>query len=92
MYFLFCLKRKVIINVFRVERGLKKVSDVLIETSGDQEARLLRGVVRVGPLGENILLNFDKAVNVVLLCKDVPSVSLLKQIVDELPNHVEVCI
>jgi hypothetical protein len=69
---------------------LKKISDVLVESDESADARILRGVVRVGPLGENLLLVFDKKVDVVLMCKDVPTKSLLKQIVDQFLEQVEV--
>lgn len=82
--------QKMFATGFRIERALKKISDVLIESTVDPDARILRGVVRVGPLGENLLLVFDKKVDVVLMCKDVPTKSLLKQIVDQFLEQIEV--
>lgn len=85
-----CFLQKMFATSFRIERALKKISDVLIESTVDPDARILRGVVRVGPLGENLLLVFDKKVDVVLMCKDVPTKPLLKQIVDQFLEQIEV--
>ena len=38
------------------------------------------GMVRVGDLSKGLLLASDRAVNLLLLCKHAPSLSLLKQI------------
>lgn len=74
-----------------VERTLKSVSSIHVnaETS-NEDSRLLRGVVRVGPLGEGLLIKDETVLDTNLMCKDWPTASLLQQIVDEFPNHVDV--
>lgn len=68
-----------------VEKTLKKVSDKFSEEAKDESDndRLLRGVIRVGPLGEHLLLKTDESVDAVLLCRDIPSLTLLQRIVNE---------
>lgn len=75
-----------------MEHGLKKISDNLVEESKDTDSRLLCGVIRVGQLGEGLLMSFDKKVDVVLRCRDIPTLSLLTQIVADLPNQIDVSV
>ncbi|CAD5210256.1 unnamed protein product [Bursaphelenchus xylophilus] len=73
-----------------VEKALKKISDKLTEENGENDGeRTLRGVIRVGPLGEHLLLKTDKQINTVLLCREIPTISLLQKLVQLFPQNVE---
>ncbi|CAD5206945.1 unnamed protein product [Bursaphelenchus okinawaensis] len=73
-----------------VEKTLKKISDKLKEENGETgDDRLLRGVIRVGYLGEHLLLKTDKIIHTVLLCRDIPSISLLQKLVDIFVENVD---
>lgn len=52
--------------------------------------RLLKGVMRVGVLAKGLLLRGDKNVNLVLLCSEKPTKSLLSRIVEHLPKQLTV--
>uniref|UniRef100_A0A8C6WQS3 Zinc finger RNA-binding protein n=1 Tax=Neogobius melanostomus TaxID=47308 RepID=A0A8C6WQS3_9GOBI len=64
------------------ERALKLVSDIITET--------LKGVMRVGVLAKGLLLSGDQSVNLVLLCSDKPTKTLLSRIVEHLPAQLSV--
>ncbi|PWA23353.1 hypothetical protein CCH79_00018587, partial [Gambusia affinis] len=80
------------------ERALKLVSDIITDQEHDKEDdkekkepakdRLLKGVMRVGVLAKGLLLRGDKNVNLVLLCSDKPTESLLACIVEHLPKQL----
>lgn len=46
---------------------------------------MLRGVMRVGHLAKGLLLKGDNQVELVVLCADKPTLTLLKKVVDLLP-------
>ncbi|MXQ91177.1 hypothetical protein E5288_WYG006834 [Bos mutus] len=62
------------------ERALKLVSDSLA----------LKGVLRVGVLAKGLLLRGDRNVNLVLLCSEKPSKTLLSRIAENLPKQLAV--
>ncbi|XP_076255875.1 zinc-finger protein 72D isoform X3 [Rhynchophorus ferrugineus] len=48
-------------------------------------SRMLRGVMRVGHLAKGLLLKGDNSVELVVLCADKPTLTLLKKVVELLP-------
>jgi len=58
------------------------------DTSGDSQ-RLLKGVMRVGVLAKGLLLRGDVHVQLVVLCTDKPTRSLLARVADALPKQLE---
>ncbi|KAL4657967.1 hypothetical protein GN956_G2830 [Arapaima gigas] len=50
----------------------------------EQPTRSLRGVMRVGLVAKGLLLKGDLDLELVLLCKDKPTISLLKKVADNL--------
>ncbi|KAI6182376.1 DZF domain-containing protein [Aphelenchoides bicaudatus] len=84
-----------------VEKSLKKTSDLLseklqstvvaeekdMETS--EKNRVLRGVIRVGVLGDRLMMKSDRQINAVLLCKDIPTVSLLQSVTGIFMENIE---
>ncbi|XP_076150850.1 interleukin enhancer-binding factor 3a isoform X2 [Alosa pseudoharengus] len=98
--------------VGHVECGLKAVSDWMNEqdmlrSAESEPTRTLRGVFRVGLVAKGLLLKGDLQVELVLLCKDVPTNSLLMMVTGKLsiqlkglageeytvtPNPKEACI
>ncbi|TRZ02284.1 hypothetical protein DNTS_003179 [Danionella cerebrum] len=83
------------------ERALKLVSDIISDQdeseNGKEEDkekkeppndRLLKGVMRVGVLAKGLLLRGDKEVNLVLLCSEKPTKTLLTRIVEHLPKQL----
>ncbi|MEQ2306284.1 hypothetical protein AMECASPLE_006459 [Ameca splendens] len=80
------------------ERALKLVSDIITDQENDKEEdkekkepakdRVLKGVMRVGVLAKGLLLRGDKNVNLVLLCSEKPTESLLTSIVEHLPEQL----
>uniref|UniRef100_H2MS41 Zinc finger RNA-binding protein n=1 Tax=Oryzias latipes TaxID=8090 RepID=H2MS41_ORYLA len=80
------------------ERALKLVSDIITEQEGVQEEdkeaqakdRALKGVMRVGVLAKGLLLRGDKDVNLVLLCSEKPTKTLLSSILEHLPKQLTV--
>lgn len=83
------------------ERALKLVSDSLSEheksknKEGDDKKeggkdRALKGVLRVGVLAKGLLLRGDRNVNLVLLCSEKPSKTLLSRIAETLPKQLAV--
>uniref|UniRef100_A0A672JEN8 Interleukin enhancer binding factor 3a n=1 Tax=Salarias fasciatus TaxID=181472 RepID=A0A672JEN8_SALFA len=86
--------------VTHVECALKTVSDQMdtpadddksteAETVGSKE-RLLRGVMRVALLAKGLLLKGDKSLELVLLCSNKPTITLLKQVAEKLAAQLEV--
>lgn len=53
--------------------------------------RALKGVLRVGVLAKGLLLRGDRNVNLVLLCAEKPTKSLLSRIGESLPKQLAVC-
>uniref|UniRef100_A0A3P8W5R1 Zinc finger RNA binding protein 2 n=1 Tax=Cynoglossus semilaevis TaxID=244447 RepID=A0A3P8W5R1_CYNSE len=85
--------------VSHTERALKLVSDSLLEENtaaasdaaeGDDKgsSRLLKGVMRVGILAKGLLLRGDRIVELILLTAKKPTISLLKNIVKQLPKEL----
>ncbi|XP_077457313.1 zinc finger RNA-binding protein [Stigmatopora argus] len=88
------------------ERALKLVSDIItdedtVKEDDDKEKkeaskdrsdldRPLKGVMRVGVLAKGLLLRGDKNVNLVLLCLEKPTKSLLSRIVELLPKQLAI--
>uniref|UniRef100_A0A8C6M7B8 Zinc finger RNA-binding protein n=1 Tax=Nothobranchius furzeri TaxID=105023 RepID=A0A8C6M7B8_NOTFU len=81
------------------ERALKLVSDIISEQDSPKEEdgekepakdRFLKGVMRVGVLAKGLLLRGDKNVNLVLLCSEKPTKSLLTCIVEHLPKQLTI--
>ncbi|XP_013929794.1 PREDICTED: LOW QUALITY PROTEIN: zinc finger RNA-binding protein-like, partial [Thamnophis sirtalis] len=83
------------------ERALKLVSDNMTDTEknktkeGDDKKegnkdRALKGVLRVGVLAKGLLLRGDRNVNLVLLCAEKPTKSLLSRIGESLPKQLAV--
>uniref|UniRef100_A0A3B5KZI6 Zinc finger RNA binding protein 2 n=1 Tax=Xiphophorus couchianus TaxID=32473 RepID=A0A3B5KZI6_9TELE len=80
------------------ERALKLVSDSLLDkeepaipstvAEGENPARLLKGVMRVGILAKGLLLRGDRNVELILLTAKKPTVSLLKSIAKQLPKEL----
>uniref|UniRef100_A0A669D322 Zinc finger RNA-binding protein n=1 Tax=Oreochromis niloticus TaxID=8128 RepID=A0A669D322_ORENI len=80
------------------ERALKLVSDIITDQDKTKEEdkekkepakdRALKGVMRVGVLAKGLLLRGDKNVNLVLLCSEKPTKSLLTSIVEHLPKQL----
>uniref|UniRef100_A0A8C7M7X1 Zinc finger RNA-binding protein n=1 Tax=Oncorhynchus kisutch TaxID=8019 RepID=A0A8C7M7X1_ONCKI len=84
------------------ERALKLVSDITDqektkEMTGEEKEkevpktaqdRALKGVMRVGVLAKGLLLRGDKNVNLVLLCSEKPTKTLLSCIVEHLPKQL----
>lgn len=58
------------------------------ETEGGN-VRLLKGVMRVGLLAKGLLLHGDNTVQLVVLCAEKPTTSLLKRVVTELPIQLK---
>lgn len=54
--------------------------------------RALKGVLRVGVLAKGLLLRGDRNVNLVLLCSEKPSKTLLSRIAETLPKQLAVSI
>ncbi|BFZ01965.1 hypothetical protein BsWGS_05009 [Bradybaena similaris] len=50
--------------------------------------RILKGVMRVGVLAKGLLLHGDLNVNLVVLCAQKPTRTLLKEVGDVLPHHL----
>nr|XP_015220803.1 PREDICTED: zinc finger RNA-binding protein 2 [Lepisosteus oculatus] len=83
------------------ERALKLVSDSLLEkeepkededskdkVKEDPQARMLKGVMRVGILAKGLLLHGDRTVELILLSAKKPTVSLLSRIAEQLPKEL----
>uniref|UniRef100_A0A1I8C2J5 DZF domain-containing protein n=1 Tax=Meloidogyne hapla TaxID=6305 RepID=A0A1I8C2J5_MELHA len=76
------------------ERTLKAVSDSMInstELTAEQveQKRVLKGVMRVGLLAQHLLLKTDKTIDLVVLCSKIPSVTLLKKVVELFKKYAE---
>jgi len=52
--------------------------------------RVLKGVMRVGVLAKGLLLHGDTAVNLVVLCAEKPTRTLLNKVVENLPKQLQV--
>ena len=54
--------------------------------------RVLKGVMRVGVLAKGLLLHGDLNVNLVVLCSEKPTRTLLERVADNLPKQLAVSI
>ncbi|XP_061086047.1 interleukin enhancer-binding factor 3a isoform X3 [Conger conger] len=54
----------------------------------EQATRTLRGVMRVGLVAKGLLLKGDLDLELVLLCKDKPTISLLKKVAENLSEQL----
>ncbi|KAJ3603590.1 hypothetical protein NHX12_028335 [Muraenolepis orangiensis] len=84
------------------ERALKLVSDIITDQNKEEDdnvkekttdtpkERALKGVMRVDVLAKGLLLRGDQNVNLVLLCSERPTHSLLTRIVEHLPKQLTV--
>ncbi|XP_054549029.1 zinc finger RNA-binding protein 2 [Talpa occidentalis] len=83
------------------ERALKLVSDTLAQESSrnsEQEGsersglnpstRILKGVMRVGVLAKGLLLRGDRKVQLILLCSQKPTHTLLRRVAEQLPQQL----
>ncbi|XP_053573906.1 interleukin enhancer-binding factor 3 isoform X2 [Bombina bombina] len=68
--------------------AMEEVSEEGKESNGTKNAenptRALRGVMRVGLVAKGLLLKGDLDLELVLLCKDKPTITLLKRVADNL--------
>uniref|UniRef100_A0A8C3APR8 Interleukin enhancer binding factor 3b n=1 Tax=Cyclopterus lumpus TaxID=8103 RepID=A0A8C3APR8_CYCLU len=82
------------------ERALKAVSDWLdkqekvppmsdSDSHRDQATRSLRGVMRVGLVAKGLLLKGDLDLELVLLCKEKPTINLLKKVSENLVSQLK---
>ncbi|XP_069682507.1 zinc finger RNA-binding protein isoform X6 [Periplaneta americana] len=55
-----------------------------------QVPRVLKGVMRVGVLAKGLLLHGDTAVNLVVLCAEKPTRTLLNKVVENLPKQLQI--
>uniref|UniRef100_A0A672M9U8 Zinc finger RNA binding protein 2 n=1 Tax=Sinocyclocheilus grahami TaxID=75366 RepID=A0A672M9U8_SINGR len=85
------------------ERALKLVSDSLLEKEAcaadddnndvtdklsESQARVLKGVMRVGILAKGLLLRGDRNVQLILLAAKKPTTSLLRTVAEQLPKQL----
>jgi len=75
-------------SVDKVERALKKISDKFCE-DGEGSEREITGVARVGDLAKSLLLKGDKDVELVVMCQNKPTLTLLNTIVQSLTVELE---
>ncbi|XP_056098668.1 zinc finger RNA-binding protein isoform X2 [Rhinichthys klamathensis goyatoka] len=89
--------------VSHAERALKLVSDSLLEKEAcsadddaddvtdkksESQARVLKGVMRVGILAKGLLLRGDRNVQLILLAAKKPTVTLLRTVAEQLPKQL----
>jgi len=55
-----------------------------LSPSGDSKERILRGVMRVGLVAKGLILKEDKDLQLVLLCSNKPTNTLLKEVAQRL--------
>uniref|UniRef100_A0A673KQ79 Interleukin enhancer-binding factor 3 homolog n=1 Tax=Sinocyclocheilus rhinocerous TaxID=307959 RepID=A0A673KQ79_9TELE len=81
------------------EKGNAKVNALESDEDGEKEtepksmeqpSRSLRGVMRVGLVAKGILLKGDLDLELVLLCKDKPTITLLKKVSENLAVQLKV--
>uniref|UniRef100_A0A3Q3F3W4 Interleukin enhancer binding factor 3a n=1 Tax=Labrus bergylta TaxID=56723 RepID=A0A3Q3F3W4_9LABR len=76
--------------ISHVESALKTVSDQMDTPKEVKENCVLRGVMRVGLVAKGLLLKGDTDLELVLLCSDKPTVTLLEQVAEKLSEQLEV--
>ncbi|XP_010774596.1 interleukin enhancer-binding factor 3 homolog [Notothenia coriiceps] len=77
------------------EKGTSKSDSDIVETDKesehrDQATRSLRGVMRVGLVAKGLLLKGDLDLELVLLCKEKPTIMLLKKVSENLLAQLKV--
>ncbi|KAL3054281.1 hypothetical protein OYC64_006582 [Pagothenia borchgrevinki] len=77
------------------EKGTSKSDSDIVETDKesehrDQATRSLRGVMRVGLVAKGLLLKGDLDLELVLLCKEKPTILLLKKVSENLLAQLKV--
>ncbi|XP_078498089.1 spermatid perinuclear RNA-binding protein isoform X5 [Lissotriton helveticus] len=76
-------------------RSVKVDNDVVMKdesteiTSRDQSCRLLCGVLRIGLVAKGLLIKDDMDLELVLMCKDKPSKTLLSTVKENLPVQIQ---
>ncbi|RWS27813.1 zinc finger RNA-binding protein-like protein [Leptotrombidium deliense] len=63
-----------------------------LDTEKHEEAqanRILKGLMRIGPLAKNLLLSGDRDVGLVVICAEKPTKQLLQRVVDNLPKQLQ---
>uniref|UniRef100_A0A7N6FLF0 Spermatid perinuclear RNA-binding protein n=1 Tax=Anabas testudineus TaxID=64144 RepID=A0A7N6FLF0_ANATE len=85
--------------VSTVERALKHVSDWLDQSNsteeddpGDEESNtggVLCGVIRIGLVAKGLLIKGDMDLELVLMCRDKPTQTLLDTVCHNLPTQIE---
>jgi len=73
-------------NVDKKPMKIKKEGEIKKEDEG--KTRVLVGVMRVGLLAKQLLLKGDKEVDLVVLCGEKPTKSLLNRIYSNLPTQI----
>ncbi|MEQ2214337.1 hypothetical protein XENOCAPTIV_001817 [Xenoophorus captivus] len=61
-----------------------------VQNMKDQATRTLRGVMRVGLVAKGLLLKGDLDLELVLLCKDKPTINLLERVYENLVTQIQV--
>ncbi len=67
------------------------LSSIFDRSKDDGAPRALKGVMRVGVLAKGLLLHGDLNVQLVLLCSEKPTRTLLERITDNLPKQLAAC-
>uniref|UniRef100_A0A671T539 Spermatid perinuclear RNA-binding protein n=1 Tax=Sinocyclocheilus anshuiensis TaxID=1608454 RepID=A0A671T539_9TELE len=78
--------------VSTVERALKHVSDWMDQTqkaAQSDEGRVLCGVMRIGLVAKGLLIKDDMDLELVLMCREKPTETLLCTVCDNLPLQIE---
>jgi zinc finger RNA-binding protein len=55
-----------------------------------QASRILKGVMRVGHLAKGLLLKGDRSVQLVVLCSERPTITMLNRVADGLPKQLQI--
>ncbi|XP_029594647.1 interleukin enhancer-binding factor 3-like isoform X1 [Salmo trutta] len=84
---------KTVSDLLDVEAGVG-VAPVPVEGAEESEVspppeRILRGVMRVGLVAKGLLLKGDMDLELVLLCTEKPTVTLLKKVAENLSTQIE---
>jgi len=66
------------------------VSRFSFQQGNDAAGRVLKGAMRVGTLAKGLLLTGDTAVDLVVLCTEKPTRSLLIKVAELLPKQLQV--
>uniref|UniRef100_A0A672KQZ3 Spermatid perinuclear RNA-binding protein n=1 Tax=Sinocyclocheilus grahami TaxID=75366 RepID=A0A672KQZ3_SINGR len=80
--------------VSTVERALKHVSDWMDQTqkaaqSDPSEGQVLCGVMRIGLVAKGLLIKDDMDLELVLMCREKPTETLLCTVCDNIPLQIE---